>query len=170
VCDDRRVRVYFPATLPLAREALRRGEVGPVPLVGYAVTPALREWYATGDLEELEYAAMSEAATASLRLLADDPTAPRRRVVLAADVPDGEVHQRPGERAAVSLAAPVPLSTVVSAHVDDAAAEPAVGAAAEAVPAADLGDDDARFTVDEAAGHELLWYAVQELSALLDEG
>jgi hypothetical protein len=165
-----RVRVYLPATLPLAREALRRGELGQAPLLGYAVTPALREWYASGDIEELEYAAMSEAATASLRLLAADPAAPRRRVVLAADVPDREVRQRTDERAAVWLDAPVPLATMVSVHVDETAAEPAVAAAAHAVHAADGGDDDARFTVDEAAGHELLWYAVQELATLLDEG
>ena len=35
----------------------------------FAVTPALRERYASGDLEELEYVAMTHAARASLRLL-----------------------------------------------------------------------------------------------------
>ena len=33
-------------------------------------------------------------------------------------------------------------------------------------PAADSGDDDARFVVDGAEGHELLWYASQELPHL----
>jgi hypothetical protein len=32
-----------------------------------------------------------------------------------------------------------------------------------ALDAADGGDDDARFTVDSAEGHELQWYATQEL-------
>ena len=58
---------------------------------GFAVTPALREAYASGDAEELEYAAMTEAARASLRLLAADPAAPPRRVVLAAEMPAEQV-------------------------------------------------------------------------------
>ena len=34
--------------------------------------------------------------------------------------------------------------------------------------AADDGDDDAQFAVDSADGHELLWYATQELRHLAD--
>jgi hypothetical protein len=37
----------------------------------------------------------------------------------------------------------------------------------QALPAADAGDQDARFVVDGAEGHELMWYAVQELPYLL---
>ena len=36
-------------------------------------------------------------------------------------------------------------------------------AAAAAISAADAGDEDAEFTVDGAEGHELAWYATQEL-------
>jgi len=43
------------------------------------VTPTLREWYAEGDAEELEYAALMAAARASLRLLAHASDAPPRR-------------------------------------------------------------------------------------------
>jgi uncharacterized protein DUF6912 len=42
-----------------------------------------------------------------------------------------------------------------------------VDKAVAALPAADSGDDDARFTVDSAEGHELLWYATQELPYVL---
>jgi uncharacterized protein DUF6912 len=35
-----------------------------------------------------------------------------------------------------------------------------------ALPAADKGDDDAQFAVDGAEGHELLWFASQELPYL----
>ncbi|MDQ6649822.1 MAG: hypothetical protein M3Z02_06860 [Actinomycetota bacterium] len=162
------MRVYLPSTLPALRLVLVAGEVGPAPVAAFAVTPALREWYATGDAEELEYAALAEAARASLRLLDLDPSAPRRRLVLAAEVAESGVRPAPErDRALVLLAQPVPLARVVSAHVDDAAAEPAVAAAADAVVAADLGSDDAQFALDEAEGHELLWYAAQEL-ALLD--
>ncbi|MYR58210.1 hypothetical protein GTY54_18880, partial [Streptomyces sp. SID625] len=82
------MRVYVPLTLPGLAAAHAAGELGPEPLVAYAVTPALREWYVSDDLEELEYAALNRAALASLRLLAMDPEAPRRRVVVAVDVPD----------------------------------------------------------------------------------
>jgi hypothetical protein len=59
------------------------------------------------------------------------------------------------------------LSWVRAVHADDAAAEPDVAAAAAAILEADLGGDDAAFIVDGAEGHELLWYATQELPDLL---
>ncbi|WP_440980352.1 DUF6912 family protein, partial [Streptomyces acidiscabies] len=83
------MRVYVPLTLTGLAESYKTGELGSGPLVAYAVTPALREWYLSDDIEELEYAALSRAALASLRQLAADAGAPRRRVVVAVDVPDG---------------------------------------------------------------------------------
>jgi hypothetical protein len=162
------MRVYLPTTLTALAILLRTGAVGPAPVRGYAVTPALREWYAAGDLEELEYVAMSHAARASLRLLADDPRAPRRRVVLAADVPDQQISRDGGfdDPTLVEVSAPVAVSQVVSGHVDDPLAAADIAEAAAALPAADQGDDDARFAVDGAEGHELLWYASQELPYL----
>lgn len=162
------MRVYLPCTIPSLRGVLDAGEVGPAPLSAHAVTPALREWYAEGDLEELEYAAMGEAAEASLRLLADDAGASPRRIVIAADVPDHSV--APDDttgRAGVRLLDPVPWSAVVSVHADDDDAEADVRAAVQAVAAADGGDDGAQFVVDGAQGHELLWFASQEAPELL---
>jgi hypothetical protein len=164
------MRVYLPSTLPALAAALRAGEIGPAPATGFAVTPALREWYASGDLDELEYVALMEAARASLRLLAADPDAAPRRVVLAGEVPDSQLgrsddHDHP---AAVQVLAPVPLHAVVSGHVDGLEAADDVRAAVAALPAADDGNDDARFTVDGAEGHELMWYATQELRDLSD--
>jgi hypothetical protein len=162
------MRVYLAATMPALAAMLAAGEIGPAPLSGYAVMPALREWYASGDLEELEYAAMAAAARASLRLLAADDGAPPRRVALAVDVPDDQVSGcgSVDEPAAVKVSAAVPLARVASAHVDDPEAGADVRAAAAAIPAADHGDEDAKFTVDGAEGHELAWYAVQELPYL----
>ena len=163
------MRVYLPMTLAELGSALVAGQVGPAPVVGFAVTPALREWYASGDLEELEYMAMVQAARASLRMLHTDTKAPRRRVVLAAELPEHVIMTinglgKPGK---VRVTLPVMLSDVVSGHVDADDAAQDIDAAAAALPAADAGDGDAKFVVDSAEGHELLWYATQELIYLI---
>ncbi|MEH3076526.1 MAG: hypothetical protein PGN11_07555 [Quadrisphaera sp.] len=169
-------RVYAALRPDQLAECLRSGRL-PADAPVHAVTPALREHYTEGDAEELELAAMLDAADSSLRLLAGagDETA-ARRLVLAADVPGSRVSPRPvgdGDPAEalsrVELAQPLPLSAVVSAHVDEAEAAADVSAAAAALPAADAGDDDAAFVVDGAQGHDLLWYDATELEALAAE-
>ncbi|MCC3771213.1 hypothetical protein [Streptomyces sp. UNOC14_S4] len=167
------MRVYVPLTLPGLAEAYRTGELGPAPLCAYAVTPALREWYLSEDVEELEYAALGRAAEASLRRIAQDPDAARRRVVVALDVPDKAAVSDPDrglEQAAlgqVRLAAAVPLAKAAAVHVDSRDAETDVAAAAEALEAADGGDDDAQFVVDGAEDHDLMWFGVQEIPSLI---
>ncbi|MGW0563565.1 DUF6912 family protein [Streptomyces sp. NPDC003016] len=167
------MRVYVPLTLSGLAEAHKAGELGPGPLAAYAVTPGLREWYVSDDIEELEYAALNRAAAASLRLVAGDPGAARRRVVVAVDVPDGDAVADPdrGLDAAaigeVRIAAAVSLKKAAAVHVDADDAEADVTAAAAALGAADHGDDDAQFTVDGAEDHELLWYGVQEIPHLI---
>ncbi|MFJ9924410.1 DUF6912 family protein [Streptomyces misionensis] len=167
------MRVYVPLTLPGLAEAHRTGELGAGPFLAYAVTPALREWYLSDDIEELEYAALGRAALASLRLLAADADAPRRRVVAAVDVADGAATVDPdrgldpaalGE---VTVKVTVPLAKAAAVHVDADDAEQDVTAAARALAAADGGDDDAQFVVDGADDHELLWFATQEIPNLV---
>jgi hypothetical protein len=162
------MRVYLPATLPGLADVLGKGEIGPAPLRAFAITPALREAYASGDDEELEYVAMLAAAKQSLRLLDADPGAARRRVVLAADVPDAQVGWQAydDEPAAVLVDAVIPVAAIAAGHVDEPDAAADVAAAADAVTAADAGDDDASFAVDSAEAHELAWYATQELQYL----
>ncbi|MGH3622376.1 MAG: DUF6912 family protein [Sciscionella sp.] len=167
------MRVYVPATVSMLRSLVDTGELTPVSGTAFALTPALREAYNAGDSEELEYAAMLEAARASLRLLAaeldaetDEPVPPRRAVV-AADV-DGVTLRPDLDFAVVRLAGPVPSSSVAAVHLDDPDAADAVRAAAAVIDNADLGDSDAEFTVDGAEGHELGWYAPQELPFLLE--
>ncbi|GAA1353016.1 DUF6912 family protein [Streptomyces beijiangensis] len=167
------MRAYVPLTLAGLAAAHSAGELGPAPLTAYAVTPALREWYVSDDIEELEYAALNRAAAASLRLLAVDPGAARRRVVVAVDIPDASVSSDPDrglDQAAlgeVRIAASVPLAKAAAVHADADDAEADVAAAASALGAADQGDDDAQFTVDGAEDHELLWFAMQEISDLI---
>jgi hypothetical protein len=167
------MRVYIPTTLPRLAAAHEAGELGPAPLDAFGVTPGLREWYVSDDIEELEYAALTRAAGASLRMLAGEPAAARRRVVLVADVPDAQVSFDPDQPldpavlGAVRLAGASRLAKAAAVHVDADDAEQDVAAAAAVLGAADQGDDDARFTVDGAEDHELLWYGMQELPGLI---
>ena len=61
------MRIYVAATLPLLARARTSGQVTDGPSTAYAVTPRLREWYFEGDLEELEYAALSAAGAGLAR-------------------------------------------------------------------------------------------------------
>ena len=165
------MRVYIPATLAMLRTLVASGKLLPVSGIAFAVTPMLRESYAAGDTEELEYAAMSEAARASLRLLAaeldGDAAAIPRRVVVAADVE--RVALRPDlDDAVVTLTSAVPASAVAAVHVDLAEAQDAVRAAAAVVDAADLGDPDAELALGDAEDHDMAWYATQEIPFLLE--
>lgn len=162
------MRVYVPGTWTTLSQLWDTGELGPAPLVGCAVTPMLREWYLDDDVDELEYAAMAEAARMSLRLLPRDVKVPRRRVVIAAEMPAAAVEpDSVAGRAHVVISAAAALASVASVHVDEADAASMIAAAIEALPRADAGDEDAAFVVDEANSCELLWYATQEIPDLL---
>lgn len=164
-------RVYLPATLALLGRLRKEPYELPEGVRAHAVTTSLREWYAEGDEEELEYVAFTRAAQESLVLLHRDPAAPRRRVVIAVDLPAALTPRSDDElgSSAVNLQTTVALRDVAAVHVDDAAAEADVAAAAAAVPAAGSGDEDAQFTVDGAEDHELLWYDPSELDTLLGQ-
>jgi hypothetical protein len=135
------MRVYLAATFDDLR-ALHAERTLAAGREGMAVTPAFRESYAAGDDEELEYAALADAAALSLELVRAGGVE-ARRVVVACDVGDEWV--RAGEipgRVRVDVA--VPVRDVGAVHVDD--------------PDVDLSD---------AEGHELAWYATQEIPTLL---
>ncbi len=163
------MRVYLPATMPLLALLAEKGEL--VLSDGFAVTESLRAWYAEGDEEELEYAALTAAARDSLRLLAAEPETARRRVVIASDVPDARVSipasEGAGQPGVIKITGSVRLVDVAALHVDEAGAQEPVSAAARSLPAADEGDADALFTVDAVEDYDLLWYAAQELGDLL---
>ena len=165
------MRVYLPATTTVLERLLDQGRLtGPITV--FTVTPQLRSFYELSDSdEELEYAALTAAARASLRLIDNDPTAARRRVVLAADVPDDSVtpiQDDAADAGAARTSADVGVVDVASAHIDLAEAEEDVRAAVAVVLEADLGSEDAQFVVDQAEGHELAWYATQEIGPVLD--
>lgn len=167
------MRIYLPGTWPMLRKLVKNGKFDPIGGTAFALTPRLREAYVAGDDDELEYAAMAEAARASLRLLAvelglgEDVAA--RRVVIAADLDD--VTLRPDlDDGAVRITGSVPVSAIAAVHVDHEEAEHAVREAAGVVDKADLGDLDAEFLIGEAEDHELAWYSPEEVSFLVDLG
>jgi len=166
---EERTRVYLPATAPLLSSLRAEGGLT-TPLHGHAVTPELREWYAEGDDDELEYVAFTRAAQDALHLLRRDPAAPRRRVVISIDVDAADVSaaDRDLGSSSVSVGTRLTLAAVAAIHMDGAGAEADVAAAAEVVDEAAAGDPDAQFTVDGAEDHELEWYDVTELDHLLD--
>ncbi|MBL1076259.1 hypothetical protein JK358_17820 [Nocardia sp. 2] len=168
----------------MLRELVAEREIRALNDTAFAVTPALREAYASGDDEELAEVAMAEAARASLRLLAEEQaavdesadagesdSAPRgpvfRRAVIAADV-DGVTLRPDLDDAVVRLSAPIPYDRIASVHVDLAEAESEVSKAVDVIDAADMGDPDAEFVLGDAEDHQLAWYAAQELPFLLD--
>jgi hypothetical protein len=168
------MRVYIPGTWPMLRKLVADGRFDPVGGTALALTPRLREAYLAGDEEELEYAAMSEAARASLRLLAvefglGEDSTPARRIVVSADLDD--VTLRPDlDDGAVRIRGAVDVAAIAAVHVDAEDAEFAVRQAAGAVDAADLGDLDAEFLVGEAEDHELAWYDPAEVAFLVQLG
>lgn len=188
--DQGKLRVYVPATIAMLRELVEQREIRAINDTAFAVTPTLREAYASGDDEELAEVAMNEAARAVLRLLAQDlegaqPPADRegdeasaadtgdspgpvyRRAVIAADLA-GTTLRPDLDDAVVRLAGPVPYKRIAAVHVDLAEAEPQVAKAVDIIDAADLGDTDAEFVLGDAEDHQLAWYGAQELPFLLD--
>lgn len=159
------MRIYVPSTQPAVQAILAAGGLHETPIHAYAVTPQLRAQLGD-DEEELEYAALSLAADASVYLLAADPQAPRRRVVLAADVTEGAVSpvaadfdaaedgDDGADIAAVTVHEPVPMRRVAAGHIDDD--DPAV--TANVARAAANGE------AHLVENHELLWHATQELA------
>ncbi|MCU1432199.1 MAG: hypothetical protein JWP95_1304 [Actinotalea sp.] len=149
------MRIYLPATLTeLGATA------GLPPRLVHAVTPALRAALPDEDEEGLEFAAQLLAADDSLDRL--DGTAPggRRRVVVAADVPEAVVESVEDDEAhapsVVRLTSSVSWDRVACAHIDEPAAEADVVAA--------LGGDDV--AGERLAERDMLWYDATELERL----
>lgn len=147
--------VFLPSTVPALAALLDEGRLEGTPLTAFTADAG-----PDGDSEEAEYAAMYAAAEASLRMLAADPAAPRRRVVLAAEMPDRAIEHEArhgADVAQVLLQGAVPYKRLKSVHVDD----PDV--------AEDIAEAAADPDSDAAEDHELMWFAVQEARHLVDE-
>ncbi|WP_296147914.1 DUF6912 family protein [uncultured Corynebacterium sp.] len=162
------MRVYIPATFAMLKELDAEGTIHARSGWGFAATPALVEFFTSGDEEEIEAVAFDDAALASLRLLAigDEPDFPHRRVVISADV-DAVPQPDMGE-SVVKLSETINREDVAAIHVDIAAAEEATKKATELIDAADLGDQDAELAVGDAQDNYLAFYHPDELSFLVE--
>lgn len=162
------MRVYIPATFAMLKELEADGEIHARSGWGFAATPALVEFFTSGDEEEIEAVAFDDAALASLRLLAigDEPDFPHRRVVISADV-DAVPQPDMGE-SVVKLSEAITHEDVAAIHVDIAAAEEATKKATELIDAADLGDQDAELAVGDAQDNYLAFYHPDELPFLVE--
>lgn len=157
------MRVYVPATLSMLRTWHGSGKVDARSAL--SVTAALRASYATDDVEQLEYAALTAAARASLRLLVADRAAPPRRVVVALDAP-GAVADDVAGHATVRLPQPPAVDTVAAVHVDGEEAEEEVAAAVAALVDRPSDERTAR-AVEAVEDIELAWFATQEIPDLV---
>ncbi|SDD44605.1 DUF6912 family protein [Glycomyces harbinensis] len=145
-------RIYIPADVAMLAHLAEAGEVRPVATV-HAVTAWLTGAAPGADVEDLEYTAFADAATASVGLLAGQVP---RRVVISADVPEALVIER-AEGTEADFEGGVSLKQVAAIHVDDAAAAEEI-AAELASGSPDLGLIEANV---------LDWYAPEELQELL---
>lgn len=162
------MRVYIPATFSMVEGLATDKVLHPRNGWGFAATTALREFFTSGDEEEIEAVAFDDAALASIRLLAigDQDRFPHRRVVISADV-DAEEADDMGD-SVVRVSGPVALEDVAAIHIDLAEAEAATAKAIEHIDAADLGDEDAELAVGDAQDNYLAFYDVSELPFLVE--
>ncbi|AGS34187.1 hypothetical protein B841_03520 [Corynebacterium maris DSM 45190] len=166
------MRVYLPATFSMLMDLNGQSVVTARRGWAFAVTPSLREFYTSGEEEELEAIAFDDAAEASIRLLAvgDQERFPHRRVVISADVEDSAATLTPdmGESVVKLDPAQIELRRVAAVHVDVEESEEATAKAIEAIDASDLGDEDAELIVGDAQDHYLAFYHPDELPFLID--
>jgi hypothetical protein len=135
------VRIYIPLNAAGLRSLDVDRALAGAPFLAHAVTEAVRASAPNAHQDELEYAALNNAALSSAALLGSGES---RRIVAAADVPPGLVGSpAPSDlriESLVSISDSVPFQRIASFHVDDGEAS----------------EDD-----------ELLWYDVTELSVIL---
>ena len=115
-------RIYLPLLPDAVRRLAAERQIGPAPVAAFGVTERLERADPTGVEEEWEYAALTEAVDAAAALQGTSVT---KRVVASADVDPASVSTDGGRGGlgAVTVSAAVPLSRIVSFHVDETAGD-----------------------------------------------
>lgn len=133
-------RIYVPLLPDAVRRLAAEREIGPAPVAAFGVTERIERADPTGQEEEWEYAALTEAAEAAALL---QGTTVAKRVVAAADVDPGTVSSDGSRESlgAVTVSVGVALRQVVAFHVDE-----------------EVGDQGME---------DLLWYDATELDEVL---
>lgn len=166
------MRVYIPATFCTLRGLNESSVITARSGYGFAVTPALTEFYTAGDEEEIAHAAFQDAAEASLRLLAigDEEQFPYRRVVVSVDVDDNIVTYDPdnGESVVKLTPAHINVIDVAAIHIDVESSETDTKAAIAVIDESDLGVEDAELIVGDAQDNFMAWYDPEELPFLVE--
>ena len=130
-------RIYIPLNAAGVRRLAAERRLGDSQVHAFAVTGRIERADPTGDEETWEYAALTEAVEAAGLLRPGRG----KRVVAAADVDPTWVQEGGDTAGAVLVQSAVPLSRVVSFHVDESA--------------------------DDEGMDDLLWYDATELEELL---
>ncbi|RNE48744.1 DUF6912 family protein [Corynebacterium alimapuense] len=166
------MRVYLPATFAMLAGLKETGVLTARSGWGFAVTPALTEFYSAGDEEEIAHAAFLDASEASLRLLAigDEEDFPHRRVVVSVDVEDAVVEVQPDQGESIVKLNPPQISVddLAAIHIDIEESEAATKSAIEVIDASDLGDEDAELAVGDALDNFMAFYDPTELPFLVE--
>jgi hypothetical protein len=152
--------VFVPVAMSTAL-SLRDG--APLPAArGFAVTPGLRRALGPAtDEEEADFAVLSAAGVAAL-----DGLLGSRRLVLAAEVPAGQVSDRGSELGEVEVR-DVTWRHVQALFADEESAGSAVEAAASAASGTALtAAFDLPAVIELSDTADLLWYAPEELDGL----
>lgn len=166
------MRVYIPATFAMVTQLRDAGSFTARSGYGFAVTPALREYFTAGDEDDFAEYAFDEASRASMRLLAigDEEQFQHRRVVISVDVPDDSATSDPelGESVVKLSPAEISFDSVAAIHIDVESSEEATAKAVKVIDEADLGEEDAELIVGDALDNFLAWYDPSELNMLVE--
>lgn len=154
--------VFVPCARQLA--SLLRQDRSAGPWVGYTPSPRLAAQLGGVGTDELEYAALNCAGVARL---VDNYASDELRLILAAEVPDEELHDLDAAEAGAVTVGKLSWSQVIALFADEPDSAAAVRAAREAVRGQTVNE---ALVVPEVValleGHDLLWYAPGELDRL----
>jgi hypothetical protein len=161
------MQLFLGITMSELADAMARGEFGPPPVPAYGVLP-MQQPPAGQTREAIVQHAVASASRASLRKIAADPKAPRRRVVVEASVIDSSVTDNPVAGAtSVILVEVLTVPDVVSVYADEPEVAGIVRDAANSLGDADAGSAKAMSIVADVSARRLRPHRGEEIPTLV---